>query len=183
LPKVTTTRRCNDVDIDSIGTPHTTESQQEEQVTTSHSRCNDVEIERIGTPHETVSQQAEQVRIDTGERATQRDDRSRRKIVSTELRVEPERFQLQSRTTNEPQYQFGDPSYTTTAPRWQSTIDMKKLSTEQRIFKKEGDSRVRSVKSYRQVKSPPGGGLLRHAPTSLPKVDRPVCRERNHEAD
>jgi hypothetical protein len=28
-----------------------------------------------------------------------------------------------------------------------------KSSTEQRIFKKEGDSRVRSVKSYRQVKA------------------------------
>jgi len=70
-----------DVEIERIGTPHTTVSQQAEQVTTSHSRCNDVEIERIGTPHTTVSQQAEQVRIDTGQRATQRDDRSRRKIV------------------------------------------------------------------------------------------------------
>jgi len=33
-------------------------------------------------------------------------------------------------------------------------------------FHKEGDSRVRSVKSYRQVKSQPGGSLPRHVPTS-----------------
>jgi len=58
-----------------------TVSQQAEQVTMRHSRCNDVEIERIGTPHATVSQQAEQVRIVTGQRATQKDDRSGRKIV------------------------------------------------------------------------------------------------------
>jgi hypothetical protein len=70
-----------DVEIERIGTPLPTVSQQAEHVTTRHSRCNDVEIERIGTPHTTVSQQAEQVRIDTGQRATQKDDRSRRKIV------------------------------------------------------------------------------------------------------
>jgi len=33
-------------------------------------------------------------------------------------------------------------------------------------FQKEGDSHVRSVKSYRQVKSQPGGSLPRHIPTS-----------------
>jgi len=85
---------ANDVEIERIGTPHSTVSQQAEQVTTRHSRSNDVKIERIGTSHTTVSQQAEQVRIDTGERATQKDDRSRRKIVCrrsqirTELRIE-----------------------------------------------------------------------------------------------
>jgi len=98
--------------------------------------ANDVEIERIRTPHTTVSQQAEQVRVVTGNRATQKDDRSRRKIVRTKLRDESGRLQLQSRITNESQYQFGDPSYTATQPRWQSTIDMMKSSTEQRIFKK-----------------------------------------------
>jgi len=69
-----------DVEIESIGKPHTTVSQQAEPVKTRR-RCNDVEIEHIGTSHTTVSQQAEQVRIDTGQRATQEDDRSRRKIV------------------------------------------------------------------------------------------------------
>ena len=67
-----------DVEIERTVTPHTTVSQQAEQVTTRHNRCNDVEIERIGT---TISQQAEQVRIVTGQRTTQKDDRSRRKIV------------------------------------------------------------------------------------------------------
>ena len=39
--------------------------------------------------------------------------------------------------TNESQYQFRDPSYTATEPRWQSTMDMmEKPSTEQRIFKR-----------------------------------------------
>ena len=33
-------------------------------------------------------------------------------------------------------------------------------------FQKEGDSHVRSVKFYRQVKSQPGGSLPRHVPTS-----------------
>ena len=54
---------ANDVEIERIGTPHSTVSQQAEQVTTRHSRCNDVKIERIGTSH------------------TTKDDRSRRKIV------------------------------------------------------------------------------------------------------
>jgi hypothetical protein len=43
--------------------------------------ANDVEIDRIGTSHTTVSQQAEQLRIVTGQRATQNDDQSPRKIV------------------------------------------------------------------------------------------------------
>jgi len=72
---------ANNVEIERIGTPHSTVSQQAEPVTTGHSPCNDVKIERIGTSHTTVSQQAEQVRIDTGQRATQKDDRSRRKLV------------------------------------------------------------------------------------------------------
>jgi hypothetical protein len=42
----------------------------------------------------------------------------------TELYVKSERLQLQSRITNQSQFQFRDPSYTTTKPRWQSTIDM-----------------------------------------------------------
>jgi len=64
-----------------------------------------------------------------------------------------ERLQLQSRITNESHLQFGDPSYTATEPGWQSTINMMmKSSTEQRIFK-EGDSRVYTIKSYRQVEA------------------------------
>jgi hypothetical protein len=65
---------------------------------TKHSRCSEVEIEieDIGTSHTTVSQLAEQV---TGQRATRKDDRSRREIVlvcrriksRTELRVESRR--------------------------------------------------------------------------------------------
>jgi len=85
---------ANEVEIERIGTHHSTVSPQAEQVTTRHSRCNDVKIERIGTSHPTVSQQAEQVRIDTGQWATQKDDRGRTKIVCrssesrTELRIE-----------------------------------------------------------------------------------------------
>jgi hypothetical protein len=56
------------------------------------------------------------------------------------------------------------------------------------------DSRVRSVKSYRQVKSLPGGSLPRHAQRLYRKVDRQVYQvdqdateaaygERNHEVD
>jgi len=33
-------------------------------------------------------------------------------------------------------------------------------------FEKEGDSRVYTIKSYRQAKRPPGGSLLKHVPTS-----------------
>jgi len=62
-PKSTRGAVANDVEIERIGTPHTTVSQQAEQVTTRHSRCNDVEIERIGTSH------------------TRKDDGTRRKIV------------------------------------------------------------------------------------------------------
>jgi len=90
LPNVTTRRCCNDVEIERIGTPHTTVSQHAEQVKTRGSRCNDVEIERIGTPHATVSQQGEQVRVFIGQRAMQKDDRSRRKIVCTKLHGEAE---------------------------------------------------------------------------------------------
>ena len=72
---------ANDVEIERIATPHLTVTQQAEQVTMRHSHCNDLKIECIGTSHTTVSQQAEHVRIDTGQRATQKDDRSRRKIV------------------------------------------------------------------------------------------------------
>jgi len=43
--------------------------------------ANDVEIERIGTPHTTVSQQAEQIRIDAGQRAMQKDNQNRRNII------------------------------------------------------------------------------------------------------
>jgi len=46
---------------------------------TKHSRCSEVKIEDIGTSHTTVSQQAEQVRVVTGQRATRKDDRSRRR--------------------------------------------------------------------------------------------------------
>ena len=72
---------ANDIEIERIGTPHSSVSQQAEQVMTMHSRCNDTKSERIGTSHTTVSQQAEQVRIDTGQRVTQKYDRSQRKIV------------------------------------------------------------------------------------------------------
>jgi len=54
---------ANGVEIELIGTPHTTVSQQAEQVTTRHSCCNDVNIEHIGTSH------------------TTKDDGTRRKIV------------------------------------------------------------------------------------------------------
>jgi len=37
-------------------------------------------------------------------------------------------------------------------------------------FSKEGDSRVRPAKSYRQVKSPRGGSLPKHAPRSRPRT-------------
>jgi len=59
---------------------------------------------------------------------------------------------------------------------------------------KVGDSHVYMIKSYRQVKSPPGGSLLRHTPISLPRIHWQVykvdqdsteaaCQEGNHEVD
>jgi len=156
---------ANELEIERIGTPHMTASQQAEQVMIRRSPCNDIEIERIDTPHVTASQQGEQVRIVIGQRTMQKDDRSRPKIVSTESGVESERSQLQSRINKESQYQFRDRSFTTTKPRWQSTINtMEKLSTEQWISK-EGDSRVYTIKSYRRVKGPPAGSLPSNAPT------------------
>jgi len=78
-------------------------------------------------------------------------DSTLRSESRTKLRVESQRLQLQSRITIESQFQIGDRTYTATEPRWQSTINMmEKSSTEQR-FSKEADSRVRPVKSYRQV--------------------------------
>jgi len=61
-------------------------------------------------------------------------------------------------------------------------------------FQKQGDRHVKSVKPYRQVKSPPRGSLLRHAPRVYRDVDRQVhqidedateatYRERNLEVD
>jgi hypothetical protein len=44
-------------------------------------------------------------------------------------------------------------------------------------FQKEGDSRVRPVKSYRQVKSPRAGSLPRHAPSSQPKCPTDKLKE------
>ena len=72
---------ANDVEIERIGTPHSTVSEQAEQVTTRHSRCSEVKIERIGTSHTTVYKQAVQDRIGTGQLTTQKDNRSRREIA------------------------------------------------------------------------------------------------------
>jgi hypothetical protein len=47
---------ANDVEMECIGTPHTTVSQHAERVTTRHSHCKDVEIWRIGTSHMTKLQ-------------------------------------------------------------------------------------------------------------------------------
>jgi len=82
----------NDIEIECIGTPHMTVSQQAEQITTGHRHCNDVEIERIGMLHATVSQQTEQATTVTRQWTTQKDDRIRRKIVCTELHVESENY-------------------------------------------------------------------------------------------
>ena len=165
---------------------------------TTRCRCNDVEIESIGTPHTTVSQQAEQVKIVTGQRATQKDNRSRRKIVCrwsesrTKLRIESPinpNINSEIEVTLLPSHDGNRQSI------WRSS----RRSNE---FSEEGYSRVRSVKTYRQAKTPPGGGLPRHTPTSLPrsptdksKVRREAClpsrprfywspyRECNHEVD
>ena len=45
---------------------------------TKHGRCCEVEIEDIGTPHTTVSQRAEQVRVVTEQRTTRKEDQSRK---------------------------------------------------------------------------------------------------------
>ena len=74
-PKSSQGTVANDVKIERIGMLHTKVSQPAEHVTT-RCRCNDDKIECIGTPRTTVSQQAEQVMIDTGQQATQKDDRS-----------------------------------------------------------------------------------------------------------
>ena len=57
---------------------------------TKHSRCSAVEIEDIGTSHTTVSQRADQVREVTRHQTTQKDDRIRQKIVWTEFHVKSE---------------------------------------------------------------------------------------------
>jgi len=122
----------------------------------------DIEIESIGTPHTT----AEQVRIVTGQRAMQKDDRSRRKIVCrcsesrTKLRIESP---INPNINSEIEVTLLP---TANAKRQSIWWWSRRRSNE---FSEEGDSRVYTIKSYRQVKSPPGGGLPRHAPTSLPK--------------
>jgi len=117
LPKVMKRRLCNDIDSEHTRRPHMTVRQQAEDVTTRHSRYNDVIIEHIGTPHMTLShpvesvtmtysrfndvkiecirkshtmvgQQAEHVRIVTGQRVTQKNDHSKRKIAWSTLFVE-----------------------------------------------------------------------------------------------
>jgi len=70
----------------------------------------------------------------------------KRKLNHSEIRIV-------CRITNQSQFRFGDPSYSATEPRWQSTIDMmEKSCTEQQIFK-EGDSRVYTIKSYQEVEA------------------------------
>jgi len=61
-------------------------------------------------------------------------------------------------------------------PRWQSTNPYDgEVVDGAPNFQKEGDSRVRPVKSYRQVKSPCGGILPKHAPRSRSR-SLPWCR-------
>ena len=162
LPKVTMRRRCNDVKIERIGIPHTTVSQQAEQFTTRHSHCKDVDIEHIGASHTTVSQQAEQVRIVAGQRATQKDDRSRRKLVrrwsesQTKLHIESPidpNINSEIEVTLLPSHDANRQSIWWRSRRWSNKNSQ------------EGDSRVYMIN--RQVKSPRGGSLLRHAPTRL----------------
>jgi len=136
LPKVKTRRRCNDIEIEHIGRPRLTVSQQPEQVMTRHSRSNDVEFECIGMPHTILNQQAQWIRVVTGQRVMKKDNWSQTKMVYKELFVQPERLQLISRITNESQYQFWDLSYTATKPRWQWKIVMMISSTEPWIFKR-----------------------------------------------
>ena len=133
-----------------------------------HSRCNDVEIARIVTSHTTVSQQAEQVRIVTGQQVTQKDDQSRRKIVWTELHIESPmnpNINLEIEVTLLPSHDSNRQSIW-----WRSRRRSNEMS-------KEGDSRVYTIKSYWQVKSPPTGCLPRQAPTNLQVVDRQLCGE------
>jgi len=146
LPKVKTRRWCNDIETESIGTPHMTVSQQAEQVKT-RGRCNNVEIERTGTSHTTASQQAEQGRVVTGQRATQKDNRSRRKRVCrwsesrTKLRIESP---MNPNSNSEIQVTLL-PSHDGNRQWiwWRSRRRSNK-------FSKEGDSRVELVRSYGQ---------------------------------
>jgi len=69
LPNVTMRRHGNHIEIESIGMPHITVSQQASLCNTRW-LCNDVEIEGIGTSHTIISQPAEQVRGVTGQQAT-----------------------------------------------------------------------------------------------------------------
>jgi len=107
---------------------------------------------------------AEQVRVVIGHCNAE----ERLKEDSRQMKRKPN--QIMSRITNQSLYQFREPSYTATKPQWQSTIDMMKSSTEQRIFKKRetamSDQSSSTDKSkanleavypdmYRQVKSPP----------------------------
>jgi hypothetical protein len=53
---------ANDINIDCIGPTHMMVGNQAEHFTMRHSSCDQVEIETSGTPHMTVSQLAEQVK-------------------------------------------------------------------------------------------------------------------------
>jgi len=55
-----------------------------------------------------------------------------------------------------------------TEPWWQSTTDLSLSRRWSNELKKGGDSHVYTIKSYRQVESPPAGSLLRHTPRSRP---------------
>jgi len=95
----------------------------------------------------------------------------------TELPVKSVRSRLQSRNTNtlQPSHDGNRQSI-----RWWSRRRSNECS-------KTADSRVRSVKSYRQVKSPPEGSLPRHAPKSRLRVNQDSIEvaywEHNHEVD
>ena len=139
-------------------------------------RWNDVEIERIGTPHTTVNHQAEQVRVVTGQRTTQKDDRSRRKIV---CRYNETRTKLRIKSPINPN--INSEMEVTLLPShdgnrrsiwWRSCWRSNK-------FSKEGDSLAYTIKSYREVRSPPAGSQPRHPPTSLTRSRTAACRERN----
>jgi hypothetical protein len=114
-----------------------------------------------------------------------------------------QKLQLQSRITNESQYQFGDRSYTATEQRWQSTINMmEKSSTEQRNFQKreitvstrssptdKSKAHLEAVcrDTHRQVYQEVLPTSQKYAERQVYQVDqdstKATCRERNHEVD
>ena len=105
------------------------------------------------------------------EMATEKSTKNAPKPKNDSLQMKPNRitYPITDISITIPNHEKSPEVHKSTEPRWQLTIDIYRSRHRATNFQKEWDRCVRSVKSYWQVKSPPGGSLPRHAPTSLPR--------------